>query len=410
MNSYDAIVLGVGGFGSGALYHLARRGARVLGIERFGVAHDRGSSHGQTRIIRKAYFEHPDYVPLLHRAYALWHELERETGRALLHAIGLFLAGPPECESVAGTLQAAALHSLPVERLAAREARQRFGMYRFPEGFITLVERQAGYLAVEECVTAHVAAARRRGAELRTDETVIAWSSDGSIVRVQTDRGEYAAAKLVVTAGPWAAELLGKCSAPDTSGTFGDGAAADTRWSQWLHVVRKPMFWFPADGRFDVVAGNTAFFFETPEGQFYGFPRLDGQSIKVAEHTQGDAVSDPLGVDRTQHAADLERVARFLKEFLPDVARVPVRHSVCLYTKSPDGHFLIDKHPEFANVVVAAGFSGHGFKFTSVLGEALADLALEGTTKLPVGFLSLGRLGAAAAGVPAACYGSRPSQ
>src|SRR5260221_10449487 len=164
---FDCIVLGVGGFGSGALYHLARRGARVLGIEQFAVAHDRGSSHGETRIIRKAYFEHPDYVPLLHRAYDLWQNLEQETGRTLLHQIGLFIAGRPDCESVSGTLLAAKLHHLPVEQMTPAEARQRFPGFAFADDFGIVFEPEAGYLEVENCVAAHVAAAIGSRAQVR---------------------------------------------------------------------------------------------------------------------------------------------------------------------------------------------------------------------------------------------------
>lgn len=378
--NFDCIVLGVGGFGSGALYHLARRGVRVLGIEQFGVAHDRGSSHGQTRIIRKAYFEHPDYVPLLHRAYDLWHELESETGRQLMHSVGLFIAGSPDCESVAGTLHAAALHNLPLEQLDPVRARQRFPGYRFRDDFKVVFEPDAGYLEVEQCVAAHVSAATARSAQLRTNEQVTGWQSDGRRVVVKTARGEYSAASLVITAGPWAAQVLGSCGSV-------------------LRVVRKPVFWFAADDTCDVSQGNSTFFFETPGslatpgGQFYGFPRLDGATIKVAEHTGGETVADPLIVDRTQHAADLARVSEFLKEFMPAIEPTPVRHSVCMYTKTPDSHFCIDRHPEWSNVVIGAGFSGHGFKFTTVLGEALADLALSGQTNLPVGFLSVKRFG-----------------
>lgn len=379
---YDCIVLGVGGFGSGTLFHLASRGARALGIERFGVAHDRGSSHGQTRIIRKAYFEHPDYVPLLDRAYELWHALERETGRQLLFPVGLFIAGAPECESVSGTLLAARLHNLPIERLGPVEARRRFPGYRFGDGSCVVFEPEAGYLEVEKCVAAHCQAAAARGAVLKTGETVVAWESDGHKVRVTTDRGEYFAASLVVTAGPWAGQMLAASAR----------SARSPAWSDWLHVVRKPVFWFPADATWDVARGNSTFFFETPAGQFYGFPRLDGGTIKVAEHTGGDSVADPLTVGRTQHADDLARVASFLREHLPAIDPRPAGFSVCMYTRTPDCHFCIDRHPEWPNVIVGAGFSGHGFKFTSVLGEALADLALDGKTSLPVGFLSLARL------------------
>jgi sarcosine oxidase len=391
--NYDCIVLGVGGFGSGALYHLARRGARVLGIERFGVAHDRGSSHGETRIIRKAYFEHPDYVPLLHRAYELWHELEHETNRQLLHPIGLFIAGHPTCESVSGTVLAAEQHGLPIERLSAAEARRRFPCFRFDVDFAIVFEPQAGYLEVENCVAAHIEAAVRRGAALRTHETVVGWKSDGRQATVATDKGEYTAANLIITAGPWASQVLNACTGPRANNQDGTGETApgSARWNELLRVIRKPVFWFEADASFDVANGIATFFFETPLGQFYGFPRLDGRTIKVAEHTQGFAVADPLAVDRNQQPEDLVRLVPFLDEHLCGVARQPVRHSVCMYTKTPDSHFCIDRHPEFANVTVGAGFSGHGFKFTSVLGEALADLALEGTTKLPVSFLSVKR-------------------
>lgn len=379
--TYDSIVLGVGGFGSGALYHLARRGTRVLGIERFGVAHDRGSSHGQTRIIRKAYFEHPDYVPLLHRAYELWHEFEQESGRTLLHAVGLFIAGDLGCESVSGTLLAARLHNLPLDQLEAREARLRFPGYRFHDDFVVVFEPEAGYLEVENCVAAHIEAAVRHGAELRTNEVVLEWQSDGRQVRVKTDRGEYSAANLVITAGPWASQVFGALSA----------SGGRSQWSDKLRVIRKPVFWFAAESVYDVAQGNSTFFFETPAGQFYGFPRIDGQTIKLAEHTGGETVADPLTVDRDLHPADLTRVDDFAREFLPKIDPRPVRHSVCMYTKTPDSHFCIDRHPEWDNVVIGAGFSGHGFKFTTVLGEALSDLALTGKTALPVAFLSLSR-------------------
>jgi sarcosine oxidase len=378
---YDCIVLGVGGFGSGALYHLARRGARVLGIDQYGMAHDRGSSHGETRIIRKAYFEHADYVPLLQHAYLLWRELESETARQLLHQVGLFIAGLPECESVSGTLAAARQHNLPVERLLPHEAARRFRGYRFPEEFSIVYESEAGYLEVENCVAAHSRAAQARGAELRWNEPVLGWKSDGSEICVTTTQGRYYASRLIIAAGPWASRAL----AAENAGPVG------SPWPELLRVVRKPVFWFSAPDEFDVAAGNSTFFFETPAGQFYGFPRLDGQTIKLAEHTGGASVADPATVDRSIYPDDLERVTQFASRHLPQIAAQPARHSMCLYTKTPDSHFIVDRHPQFANVVIAAGFSGHGFKFTSVLGQALADLAADGHTPLPVGFLSLER-------------------
>jgi glycine/D-amino acid oxidase-like deaminating enzyme len=234
----------------------------------------------------------------------------------------------------------------------------------------------------------------QHGAHLRTDETVVGWDSTGGRVAVKTDKGEYTAPSLVITAGPWASQVLNACAAPNADAASKgrhETAPGSERWNAWLRVVRKPVFWFEAGELFDVARGIPTFFFETPAGQFYGFPRLDGRTIKVAEHTQGLVVADPLAVERAQQPDDLVRLAPFLDEHIPGLARAPERFSICMYTKSPDSHFCIDRHPEFDNVTIAAGFSGHGFKFTSVLGEALADLALDGTTSLPVGFLSLKR-------------------
>lgn len=368
--TWDCIVLGVGGMGSAAAAHLARRGVRVLGLEQHPLVHDWGSSHGETRIIRKAYFEHPDYVPLLQRAYENWRSLEAEQGRRLFEPTGLFLCGPESGEAVGGTLLAAKQHSLPLESLSPAEARRRFEGFRFPEESRIVFERDAGFLHVEACVRAHCDSAQQHGATLRSGETVCRWTSDGRTVRVFTDREIYEAASLIITAGPWASRLLREIRVP-------------------LVVLRKVLLWFesrPAAYRF-----TPCFLYEEPEGEFYGFPSLDGTSIKVAEHTGGDTVDDPALVDRLLHPADVERVRTFVTSRLSGVSGTVLKHRVCLYTKTPDSHFLIDRHPEFRNVAVGAGFSGHGFKFASVIGEVLADLALNGETSLPVGFLGLHR-------------------
>lgn len=366
--TFDCIVLGAGGFGSGALYHLARRGVRALGLERFGIAHDRGSSHGRTRIIRKAYFEHVDYVPLLFRAFDGWQQLEHETGKQLYHEVGLLIVGPAAGPAVSGALLAAQRHDLRVERLSAAEAHRRFPAFQIPDELTAVVEHEAGYLAVEDCVIAHLEQAQQRGAVLKTQETVLDWNSDGATVRVRTDKGEYEAPRAIFTAGPWTSQLLSELNLP-------------------LRVLRKLVFWHP------VPAGtptHPGFFVETPRGDFYGFPPADGL-LKIGEHTGGAEVEDPTAVDRTLQPGDHPPVAEFLREFLPQAAPEPVDHSVCLYTITPDTHFIIDRHPEYPNVAFGAGFSGHGFKFTGVLGEALADLILDGRTDLPVDFLSLGR-------------------
>jgi monomeric sarcosine oxidase len=375
VTSYDAIVLGSGGAGSAALYHLALRGACVLGLDRFPPGHDRGSSHGETRIIRLAYFEHSHYVPLLRRAYALWRELEARRGEALYRETGLVQVGPASGQVVEGVLRSAREHALEVEELAAADVKRRFPGLHVPEGMQAVYERGAGCLAVEACVRAHAAEAVRLGAEIRSGEEVRSWQPDGRGFAVETDRGHYRAQNLVVTAGPWAKELL-----------------ADLGLR--LEVRRKPLFWFRCDDpRYAASRGFPAFLFELPEGVFYGFPSLDGQSLKAAEHSGGAVVSDPLAVSRAVDPADEARVAGFLARCLPGVGRERVDHAVCMYTMTPDEHFVVDRHPEHPHLAFAAGLSGHGFKFTCVLGEVLAQLILDGRTEHPVGFLSLARPG-----------------
>jgi len=369
-NPSDAIVLGTGGMGSATLYHLARRGAKVLGIDRFDPPHDRGSSHGQTRIIRQAYFEHPDYVPLLSRAYDCWTELEQAVGRQLFHKVGLVEVGHPQGEVIQGILKAAAKYRLPVDQLSPQEVARQWPQLAVPQDCAAVFERNAGYLLVEECIAAHLAGAEKSGAALHTGERVRHWSADGQSVVLQTDRGSYRCQKLIVTAGPWAAELLS-----------GVGVKFEVR--------RKSMFWYATDDeRFLPSAGCPAFFYELPWGVFYGFPQLDARGVKLAEHSGGSVVTDPLHIDRAIFPDDQQRIEQFIGECVPALTRQVTEHSACMYTMSPDEHFVVGSHPRHDNVLVAAGLSGHGFKFTGMLGEVLAELALEGATRQPVGFLS----------------------
>ena len=372
MRHFDTIVVGTGGMGSAALHHLAARGARVLGIDRFPCAHDRGSSHGHTRLIRLAYFEHPDYVPLLRRAYELWRELEQKSGRPLLVESGLVTAGPPAGHVVAGLLASAATHSLPVERLSVPEAARRYPGLRLAEDWEIAFEACAGYLFVEECVRAHTLLAVNAGAELEYGAAVRRWRADAAGVVVETDRESFSAGSLVLTSGAWTSDLL---QVPGLR----------------LEVLRKALFWYrPEPSRAMLYAAGTlpCFAFDTPAGFFYGFPSLDNRGVKVAEHTGGRPVSDPLSLDRTLDRQEQARVEEVIASHLPGLGREMSSHAHCLYTMSPDGHFALGLHPEHSRVTIAAGFSGHGFKFASVIGEVLADLALSGTTRHPLGFLS----------------------
>lgn len=375
MRCFDAIVAGAGGMGTAAAAHLARRGAAVLALDRFPPGHARGSSHGQTRLIRLAYFEHPDYVPLLRRARELWRDLEHDTGAPLLTECGLVSSGPAAGPVIAGTLRSAVEHGLAVERFSAREATSRWPAFRIPDDWVAVFEREAGHLAVEACVRAHADVATRHGAAIEADHDIRGWRVEGDAVLVETSRETVSAKRLVICPGPWAAGLLHLPAIRFT-------------------VLRKSLFWYaPAALAEADAAALPTFAFDTPRGFFYGFPMLDGRGLKVAEHSGGREVTDPLVVDRAIDAAEQAAIENVLADHLPGVGSTRTAHEVCLYTMSPDHHFMVGPHPDHPQVAIAAGFSGHGFKFASVIGEVLADLALTGTTRLPVEFLAPTRAG-----------------
>lgn len=368
MQKYDVIVLGAGGMGSAALFQLASRGLRVLGIDRFSPPHDRGSSHGQSRIIRLAYFEHPDYVPLLREAYRGWTELEADAQAELYVRTGLVEIGPRDGIVVPGVLRAAEEHGLNVQQLAPQEISQRWPLLNVPDHLTGVFEEEAGFLRVENCIAAYQDAAINRGADMATDCEVLTWDCDAD-VRLKTTRGVYAADRLVITAGPWSKQLL-------------SDLALD------LEIRRKAMFWFPTP------AGRKqppCYLFELPDQIYYGFPTTDGATLKVAEHSGGRVIEGP-GDDLEFDPLEQQRVTEFVAEFLPNVSRECVNRSNCYYTMSPDDHFIVDRHPAHAQVTFAAGLSGHGFKFAPVIGEALADIVVDGGTDLQINFLRLDRL------------------
>jgi sarcosine oxidase len=371
--STDVLVVGVGGCGASALYHLAKRGVRVIGLDRFEPGHDRGSSHGDTRIIRQAYFEHPDYVPLLRRAYDGWKHLEDETGEKLLDLCGLLLLGTPESQVLRGARLASERHGAALEHVDRKDVAQRFPAIALPEDFEAAWEPLGGHLRVERCVKSYARRAVELGADLHVGETVLTWSATSQSVRVETDRAIYEADRLVLCPGAWAPGLL-----PDVA-----------RQAK-MQVLRKLLFWYPRRDDRSPVPDHT-FFVELPFGAFYGFPCLDGQSVKLAEHTGGSVVDDPIELDRQRREGDSVGPDRFVGEVLPGLDARATRHAVCMYTMTRDAHFLVDYHPRQSNVVFAAGFSGHGFKFMSALGEILCELALDGQTPSPIDFLGIGR-------------------
>ena len=362
-STFDAIIVGLGAMGSAVASQLARRGGRVLGLDRFAPPHALGSSHGQTRIIREAYFEHPVYVPLVQRAYELWLELEQQTGLSLFRQTGGLMIGRPDSAVVAGAKRSAQEHSLQHAVLTAAEARSRFPALQPRDDMIAVWEPRAGILFPERCVGAHLTMARKHGAELRSDEPAVSWEDDGGGVRVVTSKGAYRAGQLVLTAGSWIPSLLHELKLP-------------------LAVERQVQFWFepkhPMQFRPDRCPIHI---WEHEPGRFfYGFPDL-GEGVKVACHHEGDRV-DPDSINRDVRAEDVEAMRAIVRQFLPD-ADGPVRSAVvCMYTNTPDGHFFIDQHPRHPRVWIVSPCSGHGFKFSSVVGEVMAELLTQGQTRL----------------------------
>jgi sarcosine oxidase len=368
---FDAVVVGVGGMGSAALHHLARRGKRVLGIDRFDVPNTLGSSHGETRIIRLAQFEHPSYVPLVRRAYELWRELESDTGEQLLHVTGAVDAGGALFE---GSRRSCLAFDLEHEVLDGRELGRRFPGYRLPGDTPVVLQPDGGFLVPERCIVEHAAAARRAGASVRANEQVLRWEVTGDGVTVTTDKATVAAEHLLMTAGAWSQEVA----------RLSDGlVVAERQVVAWFEPLRPQLF---APEAFHV------FNLEVDGEHLYGFPLHEGSGFKAGHYERnGEHVASPDLMSREPTAEDEERVRALVERFFPDAAGPTLRLETCPFEVSPDERFIIDRHPDSDRVLVAAGFSGRGFKFCSVVGEILADLALNGETRHDISLFRLDR-------------------
>ena len=369
------IVVGVGGMGSAALYHLARRGKRVLGLERFDIPHDYGSSHGHTRIIRLAYFEHTDYVPLLRRAYNLWESLEREAGETLLVKTGSISSARPGADILDLSLESCVVHDLPHEVLSAGQVARRFPGYSLPPGMMTLYQPDGGFLVPERCIVAHVEAAVRHGAKVHGREAVLEWSQRDGGVLVRTERGEYMAGRVVITAGGWAGKLVERL-API--------AVPERQVLIWMQP-RSPALFEPS--RFPVFGIDAG-----EEGEFYGVPVFGIPGVKLGRYQREGRRVDPDAMDREPTLADELPLRRFAERYLPEGAGATLSMKTCIFTQTPDRHFIVDRLPDAPRVVIGAGFSGHGFKFASVVGELLADMATDRAPSAECGFLGLQRL------------------
>jgi sarcosine oxidase len=365
---YDAIVVGLGAMGSATLFHLARRGLRVLGLEQFSAGHQFGSSHGDSRIIRETYFEHPLYVPLVQRAHELWRELEATSGKSLMTITGGLMIGPPDGSVVSGTLRSAREHGLPHEILTPSAVHDRFPAFELGANLVAVMDPRAGYLDPEACNRAHVDAARNAGAEAHFDEPLLEWNPDGDGVRVRTQSRSYTADRLVLAGGAWTSSLTPDFRLP-------------------LTVERQTVFWFAPDSLTNAydAADFPIYAYEYKAAHIcYGFPRLP-RGMKASVMHSGELERDAESVRRTVEDDEVKPLRAALRPVLPQLAEAAVRESsVCIFTNTPDHDFVIDLHPEHRQVLISSPCSGHGFKFASAIGELQADLITGGKPRFDI--------------------------
>jgi sarcosine oxidase len=371
---YDVAVVGLGGMGSAILAHSAARGAAAIGIEQFEPDHDLGASHGKSRMIRKAYFEDSAYVPLVLRAYELWRTLERETGEEILRITGVLSIGEETSEIIRGTQRAARDHDLSVESLTQREVKARYPTLELLKDEVALFELDGGVLDPERAVRAQIGLARAKGAATRFGVAMQSWDATDKGFEVRLSDGTSVETRVLILAlGPWFKETLESLGTP-------------------IRVQRNIQAWFtPATNAYDA-PGFPAFLVNRRDlpAPLYGFPDF-GDGIKAAFHGLGD-LTDAKQVDReVDLARDVEPIARALEQWMPGAAGVLREAKPCMYSLTPDENFVIDRHPEHANLILCGGFSGHGFKFAPIVGEIATELALDGGSRHGIEFLSLQR-------------------
>jgi sarcosine oxidase len=361
--------------GSAAAYHLATNGARVLGLDRYRPPHKLGSSHGRTRIIREAYFEHTLYVPLVQRAYSLWAQLEQKAGRKLLLTTGGLMIGPPGGVLVTGAKRSADDHKLPYKLLSAREVRQQFPAFQPTDDMVAVWEPRAGILFPELAIQSHLELAAQRGAELRFDEPVTKWEGQSTGVRVFTGSGSYHAERLLLSAGAWMSDLIPDCNLP-------------------LAIERQVLCWFAPKAHSNLFEPERCpiFAWEYAPGRlFYGFPDL-GDGVKAGIHHDGQT-TNPENLNREVLDEDSAAVKAILERFVPNAAGSLLSAEVCMYTNAPDAHFIFGWHPTCPQVLIASPCSGHGFKFSSVIGEMAAQFLADQVPPFDLSLFSPKRFG-----------------
>lgn len=383
---YDAIVIGLGAMGSAATYQLAQRGQRVLGIEQFAPGHDQGSSHGYHRMIRTSATQDDGYVPLANRAFELWDEAAAAAGRELLRMNGELRLVAVGSDGRHGATVSEMQRKGYWEVLDEAALRERFPGARLHEGMAAIYEAAAGFLWSERGITTHVELAQRHGATIQTDEELQRWEPDGDGVRVTTSRGTYHTARLILTVGPWAPEVLA-------------GLAFPYRVIRSINAYfepSRPDWW-------TVEAGAPDFLLDVPEGSYYGIPSVDGLGVKIGRSaTEWGTETTARTIRREIDDSEVEMMRTALDTYLPGAAGAEMKRITCMCTYTSDGDFIIDRHPQHPAVIFGCGFSGRGYKFAPTIGEILADLAIDGQTRHEIGFLSAARFTNGSSREPAA--------
>ena len=377
---FDVIVLGIGSMGSATAYHLAKNGYKVLGLEQFEIPHELGSHTGQSRLIRKAYGEHPDYVPLLEKAYENWKILESETGTQVYFKTCILYFGEESNSFLKGVLKSSEKYGIQVNALTKAIHSEKYPRFKIPDDFICLEEPDAGFVTPEQSILLFTDQALQHGAVIRTNEKVSEWKLENGLIKVKSGKGTFTAKKLVITAGPWAGKMI-------------------PGYAEKLKVTRQTIAWVKPARREAFTLGNfPCWIIVDGDAFYYGFPILpEGNfggptGLKLAMHHPLGAVSDPDTVNRIPNKADEKVLINALNKFFPEEYSQTLHMKTCMYTMSPDENFILDFLEGYdKNVVIATGFSGHGFKFASVVGEIMADLAMKGSTDLPIGFLRSSR-------------------
>ncbi|MFT4941140.1 MAG: sarcosine oxidase [Paraglaciecola sp.] len=380
---YDAIVLGVGSMGAATCHYLAKKGYKVLGLEQFDIPHELGSHSGQSRMIRKAYGEASDYVPLLQKSYDNWHDLEDETGFQVFYKTGILYAAAQNNGFLSTVKQSAAQFNIPLNHLSTAQSDKKYPQFALPADFERLEEPNAGFVTPERSILLYVQQALMKGAVIRTKEKVLDWKRQNGTITVKTDQGTYHAKKLVITAGPWAGKLIPNIASK-------------------LTVTRQALAWVQPKKWDEFALGKFPCWNVISEGyDFYGFPVLPvgdfggPLGLKLALHFPGGDVTDPDKVNRNKKLSDEQVLVEFLNKFIPNGYQHTLEMKTCLYTNTPDENFIVDYLPGFdKDVAIAAGFSGHGFKFVSAIGEIMSDLVSDEVPQVSIDFLNAQRFDA----------------